>query len=104
MVSRVLYGMASSGHAPAFLGRVHPVSRTPVTATLITILIIAVLATWFPLLTLAKITSFVILAIFTLINLSLVRLKLRGSISRRGLWVPSMGALLSVSLIVLSAV
>jgi len=104
MVSRVLYGMASAGNAPALLGRVHPRWHTPVTSTVLTVVVIVLLALWFPLLTLAKATSFVILVIFTLINLSLIRLKLNGSIRRQGLWVPLTGALLSSILIVLSAI
>jgi amino acid transporter len=100
MVSRVVYGMASGGNAPRILGHVHPRRQTPVIATVLTVIIIVLLALWFPLLTLAKATSFVILVIFTLINLSLIRLKIAGAIRRRGLWIPVTGALLSVSLIV----
>ena len=103
MVSRVLYGMASAGNAPEVLGRVHPVRQTPVIATIATVAVIVMLALWFPLLTLAKATSFVILIIFTLINLSLIRLKLSGAIRRRGLWIPVLGSGLSVALIVASA-
>jgi amino acid transporter len=104
MVSRVLYGMASSGHAPVFLGSVHPRRHTPATATILAVIVIVLLALWFPLLTLAKVTSFVILAIFALINLSLLRLKWRGVIRRRGLWIPFTGLLLSVGLIIISTV
>ena len=104
MVSRVVYGMADTGNAPALLGRIHPRWQTPVVATVLTVAIIILLALWFPLLILAKATSFVILIIFTLINLSLVRLKLNGAINRSGIWVPITGGVLSVALIVMSVI
>jgi amino acid transporter len=104
MVSRVVYGMAEAGNAPAILGRVHPRWQTPVVATVLTVVIIILLALWFPLLILAKATSFAILIIFTLINLSLVRLKLNGTVSRNGIWMPVTGAVLSVALIVMSVI
>lgn len=102
MVSRVVYGMANSGNAPAVLAMVHPKRHTPILATVLTVLVIVVLANWFPLLTLAKATSFVILIVFTLVNVSLIRLKLTGRIRRKGIWKPVLGSLLSVSLIGMS--
>jgi amino acid transporter len=102
MVSRVVYGMANAGNAPAVLATVHPKRHTPILSTVLTVLVIALLATWFPLLTLAKATSFVILIVFTLINLSLIRLKLQRKIRHRGLWKPVVGTLLSIGLIGMS--
>lgn len=102
MVSRVVYGMAKAGNAPAMLARVHPDRHTPLLATALTVLVIVLLAAWFPLLTLAKATSFVILLVFTLINASLIRLKLSGALPRQGLWKPMVGALLSVALMGMS--
>ena len=104
MVSRVVYGMAKEGNAPAVLATVHPKRHTPLLSTVLTVLVIVLLATWFPLLTLAKATSFIILVVFILINLSLIRLKLAGRIRRRGIWIPATGALLSLALIVMSLV
>ncbi len=102
MVSRVVYGMAGTGDAPAVFARIHPTRQTPLIATALTVLIILVLATSFPLLTLAKATSFVILVIFTLINLALLRLKLEGRVPDQGRWVPIAGATLSVGLMIMS--
>ncbi len=104
MVSRVVYGMAREGNAPEVLAMVHPKRHTPLVSTVLTVLVITLLATWFPLLTLAKATSFVILIVFTLINLSLIRLKHQGRIRRRGVWKPVIGALLSVGLICMSLI
>lgn len=77
MGSRVLYGMAEQGVAPAWFKTIHPKTRTPISATLFFSLLLVIIALWLPIVMLAKITSFVILAIFTLINLSLCVIKLR---------------------------
>jgi amino acid transporter len=104
MVSRVIYGMAQEGKAPPVLAMIHPKRHTPMVSTVLTVLVIVLLATWFPLLTLAKATSFIILVVFSLINVSLIRLKLSGRIRRRGVWKPVVGAALSLGLIFMSLV
>jgi amino acid transporter len=71
MASRVLYGMAGEGMMPGLLGRVHPRRQTPVTAIILFTLLVGFLALSVPLVQLAEMTSFVILSIFTLVNLSL---------------------------------
>ncbi len=75
MASRVLYGMAGQGWIPHGLARVHPFTRTPLRSTLLIGTVILTLALWLPLETLAKITSLVTLTVFTLVNLSLWRIK-----------------------------
>ncbi|WP_126456985.1 APC family permease [Sulfuriflexus mobilis] len=77
MASRILYGSARQGWLPAALGRVHPRTRTPLLATAIISLLIWGMAMWLPLLTLAQITSFITLLVFSLINLSLIVIKRR---------------------------
>lgn len=74
MASRVLYGMANEGLAPAWFGEVDAVHRTPTRATLSVAGIILALALFFPLVLLAEATSLVILSVFTLVNLSLFAL------------------------------
>jgi len=76
MATRVLYGMSSQGWLHQWFSRIHIGTKTPLNATLIIVVIILVMAISLPLLTLAKITSFVTLIIFTLMNLSLWRIKL----------------------------
>jgi len=75
MGSRVLYGMAAQGNAPIFFSNIHPKTRTPMEATVLMIALVLIFALWLPLVVLAKITSFVILIIFTLVNLALWRVK-----------------------------
>jgi amino acid transporter len=99
MASRVVYGLAKQGQAPSVFARVHPATRTPLEATgLITILVLA-LALWLPLESLAKITSGILLGVYTLVNLSLWRVKLRTPQPPAGspcypLWLPLAGSLI----------
>ncbi len=74
MSSRVLYGMARENLMPGFLAHVHERRRTPSTATLLVGAIIAILALAVPVVSLARLTSIVILIVFTLVNLSLWRI------------------------------
>lgn len=100
MASRVLYGMSRQRWLPASLGYVHPRTRTPLVATLVVTALILVFALLLPLLSLARLTSFVSLTIFTLINLSLWRIKRRGQNDYHGFhvpqWVPLCGAVISL--------
>lgn len=77
MVSRIFYGMSKNGWLPHFLSVVHPRTSTPINATLIAGSFVFILATLFPILTLAQSTSFVIFVTFTLVNISLIRIKFR---------------------------
>lgn len=74
MSSRVLFGMAKERQIPALFARLDPVRRTPVIATGVSVAVTLALALSFPLLGLAELTSFVILCVFTLVNLSLFRI------------------------------
>ncbi len=71
MASRVLFGLSRQGALPQGLGRVNPMTRTPVVATVIVVSIIFLLAVSFPIAALAGTTSLVNLAIFALCNLAL---------------------------------
>jgi len=84
MASRVLYGMAKKDLAPGALARIDARRQTPVTAIVLVAVIIAGLALFLPLLTLARFTSLVILAVFTLVNLSLWRIASRPGSPERG--------------------
>ncbi len=75
MASRVLYGLASQRLAWSVFARIHPRTRTPVNATFVVTIFVLVLALTFSLDRLARVTSFVALGIFTVVNLALLRLK-----------------------------
>lgn len=110
MASRVCYGMGSRGWAPAWLVPVHPVTRTPVRATALVTALVMLLALGLPIESLARATSFFILLVFALVNLSLWRIKHRAADDYRGFsvprWVPaagSAGALVFIALQLASA-
>ncbi len=77
MASRVMYGLASRGQLPARLARVHHRTRTPLMATVLVTCFVLILALTGRLATLAEATSIIMLIIFSLVNLSLWRIKLR---------------------------
>ena len=98
MAARVSHGMAHQGDAPAWLGRVHPKTRTPLLSTAAAGGIVLVLALFFPLAGLARATSAIILVVFGLVNLSLWRIKGRPGETPAGTfllprWVPLLGGL-----------
>ncbi len=103
MASRILYGMASEGWLPAIFTKVHPKRRTPLPATLLVAVIVVVLALFLPILTLAKSTSFLVFTIFILVNLSLIKVKLRDPKPAKGMvypvWVPAVGLVLNVAIL-----
>jgi amino acid transporter len=103
MASRMLYGMASQGWLPEVLATVHPLTRTPLFATALIGIVTLVMALWLPLVTLAKLASFIILIVVSMVNLSLLRVK-RGDPRPAGImvfprWVPVAGFIFSVSFI-----
>lgn len=75
MGSRVLYGMSEEKLAPSYFYKLHPTYRTPVRTTVLTSFFIALLALFFPIVPLAEATSFIIILIFIIVNLSLIVLK-----------------------------
>jgi APA family basic amino acid/polyamine antiporter len=75
MASRIFYGMSSNGWLPNFLSHVNPRTHTPVRATLVAGAVALSFALFLPLLSLAKTTSALVLAVFVTINLSLLRIK-----------------------------
>lgn len=72
MGARVLYGMGRQNLAPRWLGQVNERLQTPVIATAIISVVIWLFAIALPLATLAKITSFIIIVVFLMVNLSLL--------------------------------
>jgi basic amino acid/polyamine antiporter, APA family len=109
MASRVLYGLAGHGSLPAALRDVSPITRTPLNATLLTTGTVLVLALLLPLEQLADLTSRITLLLFALINLALVRIKMRERKAPSGIyvtpgWVPWAGMLSCVALIAVDVI
>jgi amino acid transporter len=96
MAARVIYGMAKQGDLPGFAGRVHPKTATPLVATALVVLTTLALALLVPFERLAESTSLATLAVFALVNLSLLRLRRRnvhtaGPHARVPIWMPAAG-------------
>ena len=102
MSSRVLFGMGRRGWLPVFFSQVWPVTRTPIPATFVTMIGVILFASLLPVQSLAAITSFLILIVFALINLSLIRVKLRAEQKtipfQIPVWVPIIGVLTTLGL------
>lgn len=77
MASRVLYGMSSRRLLPPMISRINPTTQTPLVATAMATAAILVLALSGTLASLAEATSLIMLAVFALVNLSLIRVKRR---------------------------
>ena len=102
MASRVAWGMTSQFTNITILASINSFTKTPIAATLFIGIIILILALIFPILTLAKATSYIILVIFSLVNLALVKLKRENKIPRdtKLKSYPLFGSLLCISLLV----
>lgn len=99
MASRVLYGISRQGWIPGMFGRVHARTQTPLVATFTITALVLILAIPLTLRTLADTTSFIVLIVFCLVNLSLLRIKLRrprvAGVRSVPLWIPALGLLCS---------
>jgi amino acid transporter len=99
MASRVLYGISREGWLPAAIGRVHPRTQTPLVATALITGCVLILAAPLNIRILADTTSFIILIVYILVNLSLLRIKLRmptaAGVHPLPLWVPVTGLIAS---------
>ncbi|MEM7362636.1 MAG: amino acid permease [Pseudomonadota bacterium] len=97
MSARVMYGMAVRGHLPAVFALLNARTQTPVINTLITTGLIWLLAAMLPLVTLAAITSTLMLFIFIIVNIGLLRIKrMPEHAAHTGfqlpIWIPALSA------------
>ncbi len=104
MSSRILYGIAREGWVPRFFAKVNPITRTPIIATFAVAIAVTLLALTLPIVRLAEMTSYLVLTVFTVVNVALVRIKLRDPAPASehffvGLWVPVTGAVASLGIL-----
>jgi amino acid transporter len=104
MATRVCYGMARQQLLPAVFAKVHAVTRTPAVSTVMVSVMVLMLALWFPIESLAKATSYFLLLVFCLVNLSLWQLK-RTVAQPAGIfcvsrWVPATGFIASFAFVI----
>ena len=109
MASRLLYGMAAQWWIHKFFCKIHPRTCTPVNASVVVIGIIILGALFFSLTTLARFTSFLLLVVFTSVNLWLLIIKYKEITGKRekqsGIFrihwlIPLVACLLNIGLII----
>lgn len=103
MGSRILYGLSKQGWITNKFSQVHTKNKTPITATLFVLAIMIVGTLLLPLVSLAQLTSLLVLSIFTLVNVSLIIIKRRNEKHNSYITVPAImpyiGTVLCVSMI-----
>jgi APA family basic amino acid/polyamine antiporter len=103
MAARMLYGMSREGWLPKGIARVNSRTQTPIFATVLVSIGVLALALALPLVTLAKITSFAVLAVFALLGMALARMKRSGSpasgVYTVPVWVPYASTIAALALI-----
>ncbi len=106
MSSRILYGMSREKLVPTIFGRVHLKRRTPHFAISVVFFTAIGLALTEGLETLAHATSFLLLSVFLVMNLSLIMIKIRSQrehteppLFQTPIWIPLLGVISCVLLI-----
>lgn len=103
MASRVLYGLSSRGQLPALLSVVHQRTQTPLIATVVVTVIVLILALIGRLASLAEATSVIMLAIFSIVNLALWRIKRKDphpdGVRIFPSWIPITGFFVSIAFV-----
>jgi len=105
MASRLLYGMSKNAWLPKFLSDVNAKTNTPIASTIVVVSIVLVLSLLFHLVTLAQITSYIVLSVFALVNLSLIKIKEKDpqpeNVRVYSKWIPVMGLLTTLLFIMI---
>lgn len=109
MGSRILYGMAKTDMAPLLFSYVYQKTQVPLISTTFIYIIVIFASLFLPILSLAKLTSTIILIVFATVNMSLIAIKFRERNSGAKvmkerfslpLFVPILGLLLTVAFLV----
>jgi amino acid transporter len=102
MLSRLYFGMAKAGRAPAFLGVVNARTRTPVVATLAAGAFVLGIALFLPFERLLVISNVLTLGVFSIVNVALMRVRADPDAPPAGMpapfWAPPLAALLTIGL------
>lgn len=94
MGSRMLFGLSRDGRLPAFLHTLNS-KHIPINATLLVAVLVWVFALALPLITLAKLTSGIILIVFTVVNVAAVIIAM-GKKQHVSAFIALTGAVLSI--------
>jgi amino acid transporter len=106
MAARMLFGLARLGWLWRGFAHIHPQRHTPDLSSVIVTLLVMGFALWQPLEVLAKLTSFIVLLVFSLMNLALLRIH-REQAPPPGVkplpdWLPRLGAWVSIGFLAYS--
>ncbi|MBX6321292.1 MAG: amino acid permease [Rhodospirillaceae bacterium] len=103
MLARLFYGMARRKQLPAVLGRIHPLTRTPIEATALAGGVVLATALLIPFERLLASTNALTLAIFAVVDVALWRIQKQrpagAGVFTVPRWVPPAAAVFSVGLI-----
>ncbi len=97
--SRIIYGLAGEGWITKSLAQVSTKSKTPTRATYLVVAIIAIAAVSLPLGTLAQITSFILLIVFTIVQIAALKLKRQNKLATLKYYIPVVGFLTNIGVI-----
>ncbi|MBP7018300.1 amino acid permease [Candidatus Saccharibacteria bacterium] len=100
MSSRVLYGLAREGWLPSPLARVSTKTHTPTLATFVAVIAITIGALALPLVVLAKITSFSLLLIFSIVQIAALKMISSEELSL-SIYVPIIGLITNLAIIII---
>jgi amino acid transporter len=108
MGARVIYRLSADSGRMQLLATVNRVTRTPIRATLVIVLLTLGLALWLDLVSLARATSFLLLIVFAAVNLALFVLKRRGDppppdVRCYPTWVPVLGLVLCLGFLLVES-
>ncbi|EPZ51957.1 amino acid permease [Bacteriovorax sp. BAL6_X] len=102
MGSRILYGLRHPFKWMSFLSVVNKKTKTPINATIVIAVVITILISFFELKSLAMATSFIILIIFTLVNTSLVLIRIKNrQIKVKYLWTPILAVIVNILFLII---
>ena len=88
MGSRVLYGLAKQGWIHNKFLKLHKTNQTPIFATFFIVAAMILATLTLPIVSLAKVTSLLLLGIFILVNASLISVKRKQKIHKGYITVP----------------
>ena len=99
--SRILYGLAREKWFPKQLAVISKTRQTPTTATLVIVSFIAIGSSLLPLGTLAQITSFILLIVFTVVHVSAIKLIKKGQLHNLKYYIPVLGIIVNSAVMAL---
>lgn len=97
--SRIIFGLAREGWITNTLAKISSKSSVPSRATYLVIVLIAITAIALPLGTLARITSFILLVVFTVVHAAALRLKTQNKLPKLNYSIPIFGLIANMSVI-----